>query len=170
MRCLHRRRGNEKTGNLSLITERCEVPTEIVLNAEGTINGLWFHNPVRRDALLDDLLGEITSFEGAISYALMENGALIAGHDAERPMAVASAFKLIVLAALVDRIEKGEANWADVMILEEKQVSLPSGLLQNMPIGSPLTLHTLAAAMIAESDNTASDVLIDVVGRDRLER
>ena len=158
-----------KAGEFRLITERCEVPTDITRNVDGTIEGLWFYNPVRRDASLDDLLEEIVAFEGAVSYALMENGALIAGHEADSPMGIGSAFKLIVLAALVDRIERGEANWADVVTLEAKHISLPSGSLQEMPTGSPFTLHTLAAAMIAESDNTATDVLIDVVGRDRLE-
>lgn len=159
----------EKAGHFSLITERCEVPTEIVLNVEGTVEVLWFRSPVRRDASLEELLDEIVSFEGAVSYALLENGELIAGHEADRPMGIGSTFKLIVLAALVDRIEKGETNWADVVTLEAKHISLPSGSLQKMPIGSPFTLHTLAAAMIAESDNTATDLLIDFVGRDSLE-
>ena len=162
-------KAGEKAGHFRLITERCEVPTEITRNVDGTIEGLWFHSPARRDVSLDDLLGEIASFEGAVSYALLENGELIAGHEADRPMGIGSTFKLIVLAALVDRIEKGEADWTDVVTLEAKHLSLPSGSLQEMPIGSPFTLHTLAAAMIAESDNTATDVLIDFVGRDRLE-
>ena len=159
----------ENAGEFRLITERCEVPTEITRNVDGTIEGLWFFSPVRRNLPLDELLDEIASFDGTVSYALLENGKLIAGHEADRPMGIGSTFKLIVLAALVDLIEKGEANWADVVALEAKHLSHPSGSLQEMPIGSPLTLHTLAAAMIAQSDNTATDVLIDVVGRDRLE-
>ena len=55
------------------------------------------------------------------------------------------------------------------MTLEEKHISLQSGRLQKMPVGSRLTLHTLAAATIADSDNTATDVRIDVVGRGQLE-
>ncbi|MGI9487061.1 MAG: serine hydrolase [Geminicoccaceae bacterium] len=161
--------GAESAGEFRLITERCEVPTEITRNVDGAIEGLWFYSPVRRDRSLDELLDEIASFDGTVSYALLENGKLIAGHEADRPMGIGSTFKLIVLAALVDRIEKGEANWADVVTLEAKHLSHPSGSLQEMPIGSPFTLHTLAAAMIAQSDNTATDVLIDVVGRDRLE-
>ena len=159
----------EESGEFKLVTEHCEVAARITRNAEGTIDGLLFHQPARRGASLDDLLDEIVSFEGAVAYALIVNGELIAGHDADRPMAVGSAFKLIVLAALADRIARGKASWADVVTLEEKHISLPSGRLQNMPVGSPFTLHTLAAAMIADSDNTATDVLIDVVGRGQLE-
>lgn len=48
-------------------------------------------------------------------------------------------------------------------------MSLPSGMLQGWPVGSPLTLHSLAALMISISDNTATDALLRVVGRDRVE-
>ncbi|MGI9499089.1 MAG: serine hydrolase [Geminicoccaceae bacterium] len=163
----------EGAGEFSMVTERCEIPTVIARNTDGKIDRLSLYQPVWRNAALDDLLGEIASFEGSVSYAVFvgdgANGELIAGHDADRPMAVGSAFKLIVLAAILGVIEEGEADWSDVVKLEKKHISLPSGRLQNMPIGSPFTLHTLAAAMIADSDNTATDVLIDVLGRDRLE-
>ena len=159
----------KQAGAFTLFAERCEVQTSLERNGEGKIIGLFFQTPIKHEVSLSDLLDEIKSFDGAVSYAVVENGEMIAGHDAERPMAVGSAFKIIVFAALLEHIEKGEAGWSDVVTLEEKHVSLPSGLLQDMPIGSPFTLHTLAAAMISQSDNTATDVLIDVLGRDRLE-
>ena len=159
----------KQAGAFTLIAERCEIPTNLERDGEDKIIGLFFQTPVRRDASLSDLLDEIRSFDGDVSYAVVENGDMIAGHDAERPMAVGSAFKIIVFAALLDVIDRGQAAWSDVVTLEEKHVSLPSGLLQDMPIGSPFTLHTLAAAMISQSDNTATDVLIDVLGRGRLE-
>ncbi len=159
----------KQAGAFTLFAERCEIPTSLERDGEGKIIGLFFQTPVKHDVSLSDLLDEIKSFDGAVSYAVVENGDMIAGHDAERPMAVASAFKIIVFAVLLERIEKGEAAWSDVVTLQEKHVSLPSGLLQDMPVGSPFTLHTLAAAMISQSDNTATDVLINVLGRDRLE-
>lgn len=158
-----------KTGDYSMVTEDCEIPTVIRRDADGKVDRLSLYQPVRRKASLDDLLAEIKAFDGSVSYAVFENGDLIAGHDADRPMAVGSSFKLIVLAALREMIDAGDATWSDVVKLEKKHISLPSGDLRKMPIGSPFTLHTLAAAMMAESDNTATDVLIDVVGRDRLE-
>jgi hypothetical protein len=47
---------------------------------------------------------------------------------------------------------------------------LPSGLVQDWPKGSPLTLHSLAALMISVSDNSAADTLLAVLGRDKVER
>jgi hypothetical protein len=40
--------------------------------------------------------------------------------------------------------------------------------LQNWPKGAPLTLHTLASLMMSISDNTATDQLIAVLGKDRI--
>jgi beta-lactamase class A len=53
--------------------------------------------------------------------------------------------------------------------LTAPDISLPSGMLQGWPAGSPLTLHTLASLMISISDNTATDLLMRVVGRDAVE-
>ena len=70
---------------------------------------------------------------------------------------------------LREEVEAGRRAWDEVVRLEEAWKSLPSGLLQGWPEGSPLTLHTLAALMISLSDNTATDALIALLGRERLE-
>ena len=91
---------------------------------------------------------------------------VVAQKRPESPLAVGSAFKLGILAVLADRIAAGEASWRDVIELRTDQVSLPSGQLQAYAVGSPFTLHTLAAMMISISDNTATDMLLDYAGRD----
>ena len=83
--------------------------------------------------------------------------------------AVGSAFKLAVLAALKDQVAAGALAWDDVATLEAGHISLPSGILQAWPVGSPLTIHTLASLMISVSDNTATDALIALLGRDLIE-
>ncbi|RKF23491.1 serine hydrolase [Altericroceibacterium spongiae] len=87
-------------------------------------------------------------------------------YHAERPFAVGSAFKLYVLAALSREIAAGKRRWDDVVPLEGK--SFAGGTLYGWPEGSPLTLHTLAALMISISDNTATDILVRLLGRDAL--
>ncbi len=47
--------------------------------------------------------------------------------------------------------------------------SLPSGVLQTWPEGSPVTAHTLASQMISISDNTATDHLLHCLGRKTVE-
>lgn len=88
--------------------------------------------------------------------------------NADQHFAIGSAFKLWVLDALAEEIAQGRRHWSDVVILSRR--SLPSGQMQDWPQGSPVTLATLASLMISVSDNTATDQLIDTLGRDALAR
>jgi beta-lactamase class A len=117
------------------------------------------------------LFGEIVGLPGEVSLAaarLEEAGpANFLTQKAERPLAIGSAFKLFVLAELVRSIKAGERRWSDVVPLGAP--SLPSGVVQDWPQGSPVTLHSLAALMISRSDNSATDTLLGVLGRDKVE-
>lgn len=93
-------------------------------------------------------------------------GAPLIGSNADQPLALGSAVKLYILAALAEDVKAGTRKWSDVAALTEK--SYPSGQLQNWPQGAPVTLHTLASLMISISDNTATDQLIAELGRTRI--
>jgi hypothetical protein len=95
-------------------------------------------------------------------------GAPVIARNADTPLALGSAFKLYVLAALAEDVKAGRRKWSDVVPLAAK--SFPSGQLQNWPTGVPITLHTLASLMISISDNTATDRLIAVLGKERVVR
>jgi len=114
------------------------------------------------EALLEDM--SALPGETNLLIAPLDGGEPIAAHSAEMPLALGSTFKLYVLSALVQSIAAGEHSWDEVVPLAE--ASFPSGVLQDWPQGSPLTLHTLATLMISISDNTATDQLIAVLGRD----
>jgi beta-lactamase class A len=88
-------------------------------------------------------------------------------HNAQQSLALGSTFKMYVLSALTGAISRGELDWDTVVLLDQK--SLPSGQLQNWPEGSPVTVHTLATLMISISDNTATDQLMEVLGREAVE-
>jgi beta-lactamase class A len=93
-------------------------------------------------------------------------GAPVISIGADKPLALGSTFKLYVLAALAEDVKAGRRKWNDVVPLTEQ--SYPSGQLQNWPKGAPLTLYTLAGLMISISDNTATDQLIKLLGRQRI--
>ncbi|KPF65177.1 serine hydrolase [Porphyrobacter sp. AAP60] len=123
-------------------------------------------------AVADDTAQKITADLAALPgnvnawFGPLDGGAPAISIGADTPLALGSTFKLYVLAALAEDVKAGRRKWTDVVPLEEK--SYPSGQLQNWPKGSPVTLHTLASLMISISDNTATDQLIDVLGRDRV--
>lgn len=103
------------------------------------------------------------------SVLIISDGKILLSKNENTPVAVGSAFKLAILVALKRNIENGHATWDEVVPLKEQHRSLPSGIIQNMPVGTAFTLHTLATLMIALSDNTATDILIDQVGREKIE-
>lgn len=152
-----------------ILTESHAIPTTIEFRHDGRIAGLLFKPPIMLSASVEEALSGMTELADRVSYLVRRDEEIVAERDAKTPLAVGSAFKLGVLAALQRDIDSGRRDWTDVHQLKETDRSLPSGMLQEMPVGSPLTLHTLASLMISISDNTATDSLMRILGRDAVE-
>jgi beta-lactamase class A len=90
---------------------------------------------------------------------------------ADAPMNTASVIKLPVMVLAYRDVEAGGS-----LILEARRLIGPddlrrgSGLLQTFEIGLNPTWRDLITQMIITSDNTATDILIAKVGRDRVNR
>lgn len=111
-------------------------------------------------------LGKLPGTVNALFAPLDGKSAALLAVNADKPLALGSAFKLYVLAALAEDVKAQRRKWSDVVPLDQK--SFPSGQLQGWPKGAPVTLHTLASLMISVSDNTATDQLIAALGRPRI--
>lgn len=143
-----------------------QVPVRIVLDAEGRLAGLRFGTP---EPLVADLRAAVDGLQALgteVSWLVTRGDEVLAAGDAAHPLAVASAFKLGILSVLVRDVRSGKTDWDRVLRIGEGHRSLPSGRLQDFPEEAPVTLHTAALLMIAESDNTATDLLLDLLGRD----
>ncbi|MEM9358167.1 MAG: serine hydrolase [Pseudomonadota bacterium] len=162
-------RAEGEAGSYHIITEKFRVPATMSLNSEGRITSLFLRPGFARITSSKELLEQMKLFPGTTALLLTKNDETVLAHNADKALAVGSAFKLAVLVALQDAIETGKAKWSDVIELTDKHISLPSGILQDMPVGAPVTLHTLAALMISRSDNTATDMLIHHLGRQTVE-
>ena len=156
-------------GDFVVWTGAHRIPLRLLRDGSGRIASLLLRPAEPLEVDLGTTTAALKALPGEVAYLVEQEGEVLAAHWADDKLAVGSAFKLAVLLALHERIESAAADWADVIRLKPGHVSLPSGFLQRMPPGSPLTLHSLAAAMIAESDNTATDSLIDYLGRESVE-
>lgn len=96
--------------------------------------------------------------------------ATIHGQNENTQLAIASVFKLYVLGELARQVLVGEASWTDRITLTDDLRSMPSGDYANTPAGTTVTARDLAEAMIWVSDNTATDHLIDYLGRENVEQ
>jgi beta-lactamase class A len=150
--------------------ERAWVPTQLVLDGQGRIAGLFFRPPQPKATTLEGWLEAFRALPGEVALLVREGEREVLALEPERPLAVGSAFKLAILAALKRDVQQGRRRWEEVLTLRAAHRSLPSGILQNWPDGAPLTLYSLAALMISLSDNTATDHLLALVGRDAVER
>src|SRR5262249_48367923 len=89
---------------------------------------------------------------------------------ADERFAVGSSFKLYILGTLIDEVNAGRRQVDEVMRLRPELKGPPRSELADWPEGSPVTLHTLALKMISISDNTATDHLHFLLGREGIER
>jgi beta-lactamase class A len=112
--------------------------------------------------------GATTSY---LAAEVNPDGSLRTIRTGGKPTAVplGSSFKLYVLGALVRAVEDGRVRWTDMATINDELKSLPSGEFQDRPSGSTVTVQEAAEKMIQISDNTATDMLIDLLGRDAVE-
>jgi beta-lactamase class A len=87
------------------------------------------------------------------------------GLDPGTPAPLAAAFKLYVLDALGQAVAAGTVGWNQPLTVTAPLKSLPPGELQDEPDGTRLSVLDTAAAMTSLSDNTATDMLIHLLGR-----
>lgn len=148
---------------------RGTVATHLALNPQGQITGILFETPQLIGLSLQDVVDEISALSGKTHLLATRNGVEIAAVNADEPLAVGSTFKLLILQELKAQITANQHKWTEVIPITEDLKSLPSGILQTWPAGSSLTLESLATLMISQSDNTATDHLLHLVGRQNLE-
>lgn len=122
---------------------------------------------------LDDTQRELEALADEVSLLVARIDGTVCSADrdlaADQPRAVASTAKLYVLDAVADAVAAGELAWDDEVALTDTDRSLPTGELQDEPAGTEVTVHDLAVGMMAISDNTATDHLITLVGREAVE-
>jgi beta-lactamase class A len=158
---------------LTLRFERGSAQLRIALDptTPHLLRGLLVSGTQRMDDSLAAIAAEFGALPGQASFAAARLGTaspeILVSHQPALRLAIGSAFKLFILAELSRQISTGERGWSDVVPLSHK--SLPSGFLQDWPRASPMTLHSLAALMISQSDNSASDTLLHLAGRERVE-
>jgi len=139
--------------------------------APNRIAGLRIKGLLPRVASLAEVDAALAALPGATGLVLARLGEgapepVIARGEA-RAFAVGSEFKLVVLAELVRAVAAGERRWTDTVTLDGR--ALPGGLYAGQPAGTSVPLRAVAERMISVSDNSATDILLRLVGREKVE-
>ena len=120
-----------------------------------------------REALDARVRAEVSAFRGRVSlYAKnLDTGAVyeLGGDDRVR---TASTIKIAVMVEAFARVAEGKAKWSDeLQLTKEKKVS-GSGILPEFADGLRLTLRDAVTLMMTMSDNTATNLVVDVLSAD----
>ncbi|HSI18023.1 MAG TPA: serine hydrolase [Sphingomonas sp.] len=158
---------------IRITCERGIVSMNLAIEAEAPnrIIGLLITGTSAAEASLDAVVSALKAEPGLTGFALarLDNGPPIAALslDADRPAAIASAFKLAILAELIRAINRGERHWDDAVTRDGSP--LPDGFYTQKPTGTQVTLREVTEKMISISDNSATDILLALVGREKVE-
>jgi beta-lactamase class A len=146
---------------------------EIVVDpaAPHQVTGLRITGITGKEQTLGAVVAELAALPGVTGFALAKLGEsgpqLVEARNADRAFAIGSAFKLILLAELVRTTNAGERKWDDLVTLDGSV--LPAGGYNLKPKGTQVSLRELATQMISISDNSATDILLNALGREKVE-
>ena len=124
-------------------------------------------------AKIDHGLAELGPKVGLLAASVSPDGTCRPVHEVASSTArpTASQFKLFVLGALANQIAAGRISWDQTLTVKDavKSVGNGPGSLQFAAAGTEVSVEEAATKMISISDNTAADMLIGLVGRERVE-
>jgi len=162
---------NDLNGDFLFKTDRdMIIPVTISIEEKkGKITGLFFRPSFKKTSGINEVMNDFEKLKYSKKAILIRKlGQIedtIYAKNENEIMAIASSFKLYILASL---LEEG-SKWEKVIKIKEEEKSAFSKL-STYPENAPLTIFSLASAMISESDNTSSDILIDYIGREKIEK
>jgi beta-lactamase class A len=104
--------------------------------------------------------------DGVIGVAVRGAGGELFARHGDRRFRAASTIKVPIMIETYRQIERGALSLDDRHILSEEEFVPGSGVLSHLRPGLELTLADLLSLMIAVSDNTATNLILDLTGLD----
>jgi beta-lactamase class A len=107
------------------------------------------------------------AFSGQCGLVVLDaHGRVAVEHNPRRPFLAASVIKLPILLHYGLLVQSGRLDPGRRLTLLAKDKVSGAGVLQDLAPGCRLTVNDLATLMIILSDNTATNMLIDLLGTD----
>jgi beta-lactamase class A len=98
------------------------------------------------------------------SYEVLVGEHLAARRDAGRKYGAASVIKTALLALLLQDVAAARFDWKEVTEVTDEHTAGGDGLLRAIPLPVSMRVCDIATLMIAASDNTAANVILDILG------
>lgn len=119
--------------------------------------------------LADKVLAMTSGLDGTVGLVIkdLEEGSEVVHHDHTR-FSAASIIKIPILWELFRQIEGGMVSLDETVMLTGPEKVGGTGILKELHDGLELTVKDLATLMIIVSDNTATNLIIDRLGMERI--
>jgi beta-lactamase class A len=153
------------------------LPTRVLLFVSATVAGCSGRSapspsavtPTTSSDLREIILARLDSLPAhATFYAKQLSTGREIAIRADEPMNTASVIKIPVMVLAFRDAEAGRLNLDERYTIRAEDVRRGTGLLQSFAPGLQPTYRDLITQMIVTSDNTATDIMIARVGRDRV--
>jgi beta-lactamase class A len=123
---------------------------------------------IQAQTTLDDQVKPIVaSFKGKVSlFAKNLDTGETYGLNPDERVRTASTIKIAVMIEAFARVAEGKAKWTDEVVLTKDKKVSGSGVLNELSDGLKLTLRDAVNLMMILSDNTATNLVLDVLTTD----
>jgi beta-lactamase class A len=139
----------------------------VILLLAGLVHAQNTSVPTPGSALDEQVKSQVALFKGKVSLFAknLDTGETYSFNPDER-VRTASTIKIAVMIEAFARVAEGKVKWTDELVLtKEKKVS-GSGILNELSDGLHLTLRDGVNLMMMLSDNTATNLVLDVLTTD----
>jgi len=113
---------------------------------------------------------ELKSYDGKMGIYLNDFHGNVITMGQDEKYETASTIKTFILACLFDEVEKGNKSLEDLVEYKAEHVVDGSGVLAALEPGAVLRVKDAAVFMIIVSDNIATNMMIDYLGLDTINR
>ena len=113
---------------------------------------------------------ELMSYDGKMGIYLNDFHGNVITMGQDEKYETASTIKTFILACLFDEVEKGNKSLEDLVEYKAEHVVDGSGVLVSLEPGAVLRVKDAAVFMIIVSDNIATNMMIDYLGLDTINR
>ncbi|MBE5395441.1 MULTISPECIES: serine hydrolase [Brevibacillus] len=96
------------------------------------------------------------------------NGSFYWEHNTTQTFAAESIIKVPVMAAVFDAASKGNVRFDQAVRMKQTDQVAGSGVMQHLTPDTHYPVYDLITLMIIQSDNTATNMLIDLIGEDQV--
>lgn len=115
---------------------------------------------------INNIINENKGNVGVVAKNLNTNSTIMINEEEVFPSA--STIKLVIISTLMKEVSKGSMKLDDKITLTNKCKCGGDGILKELNDGKSFTLKEIATLMIILSDNTATNILIDLLSMEKI--